>query len=446
VDVRPDATVFLVVAGLMTLVGLGVGLAPGLAAARNDVAGALRARGGGGLHSSRFQSALVVGEVAAALLLLMSGGLMARSLRAQLEVDPGYDFRALYGFSVFLPEAGYAESEVGPALDDLLARLERRPEVAEATFMSDLPLRRSGRSATVFQIGDDLTDQDRFRVYQHRVGPDWFETMGIRLLSGRAIQAADSEAELPVAVVSEALADRYLGEGDPVGRSIFLPARTEQPFIVVGVAENVRYRDLTTDIGGGFDDPDVYLPWERFPVRSVSIALKPRAGDPSALDPVARQVMAEFDPSMPVADAGPLSEDLRAQTAQARFGSILLAVFSVLALALSLIGLYGVVAFAVGRRKREIAVRIALGAQRVGVRRMVVWHGLRLAAMGLVAGAALSALAGRSLEAFLYGVEPMDPLTLVVVSTLMIGAAAFAAWVPAVQATRADPLLALREE
>jgi putative ABC transport system permease protein len=446
VDVRPDATVFLMVTALMTLVGLCVGLAPGLAAARKDVAGALRAHGRGGLHSSRLQSTLVVGEVAAALLLLTSAGLMTRSLRAQLEVDPGYDFQALYGFSVFLPEEGYAESEVGPALDDLLARLERRPEVAEATMMSDMPLRRSGRSATGLQIGDDVTDGDRIRVYQHRVGPDWFETMRIGLVTGRAIEAADTEAELPTVVVSKAFADRYFGEGDPIGRSILLPSRTDLPFTVVGVAEDVRHRDLTSDIRGGFDDPDVYFPWERFPVRSVSIALRPEAGEPGALDPVARQVIAEFDPSLPLANAGPLADDLRSETAQARFGSILLAVFSALALALSLIGLYGVVAFAAGRRKREIAVRIALGAERERVRRMVVWHGLRLAGMGVVAGAALSVLAGRSLEAFLFGVGPLDPLTLVAVSALMAGAAAFAAWVPAVRASRADPQQALRDE
>jgi putative ABC transport system permease protein len=445
VDVRPDATVFLVVTALMTLVGLCVGLAPGLSAARKDVAGALRAHGRGGLHSSRLQSTLVVGEVAAALLLLTSAGLMTRSLQAQLEVDPGYDFEALYAFSVFLPEAGYAESEVGPALEELLARLASQPEVAAATIMSDLPLR-SGYSATGLRIGDDVTAGDRVRVYQHRVGPDWFETMGIGLVTGRAIEAADTEADLPTVVVSKAFADRYFGEGDPIGRSIFLPSRTDLPFTVVGVAEDVRHRDLTSDIRGGFDDPDVYFPWERFPVRSVSIALRPEAGEPSALDPVARQVIAEFDPLLPLANAGPLADDLRSETAQARFGSILLAVFSALALTLSLIGLYGVVAFAVGRRKREIAVRIALGAERERVRRMVVWHGLRLAGMGVVAGAALSVLAGRSLEAFLYGVGPLDPLTLVAVSALMAGAAAFAAWVPAVQASRADPRQALRDE
>jgi putative ABC transport system permease protein len=445
VEVRPDATVFLVVTGLMTLVGLGVGLAPALAAVRDDLAGALRAHGRGGLHSSRLQSALVMGEVAAAVLLLVSGGLMARSLRAQLEVDPGYDFEALYGFDVFLPEQRYTEDEVMPGLERLLAMLETRPEVAQATFMSDLPLR-SGASATRLLIGNDLTDENRIRIYQHRVGPDWFETMGIGLVSGRPIEAADSEAELPVAVLSEAFVDRYFGQGDPLGQSVMLPNRTDRPFTVVGVAEDVRYRDLTSDIRAGFDDPDVYMPWERFPVRSVSIALRPRAGNPGALDRVARQVTAEFDPLLPVVNAGPLADDLRSETAQARFGAILLAVFSVLSLALSLIGLYGVLAFAVGRRRREIAVRIALGAERARVRSMVVLHGLRLAGVGLAAGAALSVLTGRSLEAFLYGVERVDLLTLVTVSALVAGAAILAAWVPAVQATNVDPLQALREE
>jgi predicted permease len=445
VEVRPDATVFLVVTGLMTLVGVCVGLAPGLAAARSDVAGALRAHGRGGLHSSRLQSALVVGEVAAALLLLVSAGLMTRSLQAQLGVDPGYDFEALYAFSVFLPEERYAGHEVRPALEELLTTLESRPEVAGATLMSDLPLR-SGFSATYLWIDDAVDDEDRIRFYMHRVAPDWFGTMGTALVSGRPIEAADTEAELPVAVISEALADRFFGEEDPLGRSIFIGNRTGPPFTVVGVAEDVRYRDLTTDIRGGRDDPDVYLPWERFPGRTVSIALRPSVGDPAALDPVARRVTADFDPLLPLIAAGPLADDLRSETAQARFGSLLLAVFSVLALTLALVGLYGVVAFAVGRRRREIAVRMALGAERLRVRRMVVWQGLRLAAVGVVVGVALSALLGRSLEAFLFGVEPLDPATFLAVSVLVAAAAMAAAWVPAAQATRVDPQRALREE
>ena len=445
VEVRTDATVFLMVTAVMTLVGLGVGLVPGLVAARRDVAGALRAHGRGRAGGSRVQSMLVVGEVAAALLLLVSAGLMARSLQAQLRVDPGYDYEALYGFSVFLPEERYASDEVRPAVEELLASLEQSPEVEGATIMSDLPLR-SGYSATYLWIGDGIGDEDRIRFYIHRVASDWFETMGTAVLRGRPIEEPDVQAELPAVVVSEALVDRFFGDTDPIGQPIHIGSRDGPPFTVVGVAEDVRYRDLTSDIRLGFDDPDVYLPWERFPNRSVSIALRPRSGDPAALDPVARRLTAAFDPLLPVVSAGPLADDLRNQTAQARFGSILLAVFSALALALALIGLYGVVSFAAGRRTREIALRIALGAERARVRRMVVWHGLRLALLGLIAGVALAALAGRSLAAFLFGVEPLDPLTFATVGTLIAGAAALAAWMPAVRATRVDPQQALRQE
>jgi hypothetical protein len=249
-----------------------------------------------------------------------------------------------------------------------------------------------------------------------------------------------------VVVVSQAFAERYFGGTNPLGQSVSLPSRTERPFTVVGVAEGVRHRDLTSNILGGFDDPDVYLSWQQFAPRSASIALRPRAGGPGSLDDVARRVTGDFDPLLPLVDAGSLADDLRSETAQARFGSILLAVFSVLALTLALIGLYGVVAFAVGRRTREIALRIALGAERARLRRMVVWHGLRLAAVGVLAGGAMSTVTGRSLSAFLFGVEPLDPVTFVVVGALIAGAAALAAWVPAVQATRVDPQRVLREE
>lgn len=445
VDVRPDAVVFLVVTGIMAIVGLGVGLAPGLLAAREDVAGALRAHGRGAAGSSRLQGAFVVGEVAVALLLLVSAGLMTRSLRAQLGVDPGYDHESLYGYSLFLPEERYQGEALRPALDELLARLEARPEVAQATVMSDIPLR-SGYSAAYLWIGDAVADEDRIRFYLHRVGPDWFETMGTPVLRGRPIEPADAEEELRVAVISSALADRFFGEEDPLGRSVYLGGRSGDPHTVVGIAEDVRYRDLTTDIRGGFDDPDVYVPWERYPNRSVSIVLRPRAGDPAALDPVARQVTASFDPLLPLTSAGPLAQDLRTETAQARFGFLLLASFSALALILAIIGLYGVLAFAVGRRNREIAVRMALGAERGRVRGLVVIQGLRLTGWGVAVGVAVSVLASRSLETFLFGVEPLDPATFLGVAALTAGSAVLAAWIPAVRATRVDPQRALREE
>lgn len=173
--------------------------------------------------------------------------------------------------------------------------------------MSDLPLR-SGYSATYLWIGDAVADEDRIRVYIHRVASGWFETMGTEVLNGRPIEAADVQAELPAVVRSAAFADRFIGDADPLGQSIYIGNRNAPPFTVVGVAEDVRYRDLTSDIRLGFDDPDVYMPWERFPNRSVSIALRPRAGDPGALDPVARRLTALLDLLLPLVSAA-LRED-----------------------------------------------------------------------------------------------------------------------------------------
>ncbi len=446
VEVRPDVAVFLFVTAIMTALGVGAGLAPGMLAAGSRAAGSLRSQGRSRrAGASRLQGAFVISEVALALLLLVGAGLMTRSLSAQLGVDPGYDHEALYGFQLFLPQERYDREELRPAVDELVARLEARPEVAAATLMSDIPLR-SGYSATYLWLADATQDEDRIRFYVHRVGPDWFATMGTPMVRGRPIDATDSSEELEVAVISEALADRFFPGEDPLGKTIFLGTREGDGHTVVGVAADVRYRDLTTDIRGGFDDPDVYVPWERYPNRAVGIVLRPRAGDAASLDPVVRRIVADYDPLLAVTSNGPLANDLRGQTAQARFGFLLLTTFSGLAVVLAVVGLYGVLAFAVGRRKREIAVRMALGAERSRVRTMVVRQGMRLIAGGLVLGLGAALLAGRALDAFLYGVKAVDPLTYLAVVVLMAGAGALAAWIPATRATRTDPQTALREE
>ncbi|HSR43163.1 MAG TPA: FtsX-like permease family protein, partial [Longimicrobiales bacterium] len=235
--------------------------------------------------------------------------------------------------------------------------------------------------------------------------------------------------------------------------------REDAGHVVVGIAEDVRYRDLTTDIRGGADDPDVYIPWERYSSRSVGVVVRPRSGDPATLERVTREVMADFDPLLPLTGTGPLSDDLRAQTAQARFGFILLAGFSVLAVVLSAVGLYGVLAFTVARRTREIAVRMAVGAEAARVRGLVLRQGMRLAGAGVLLGLG-AALAGasvvqglgaalttsRTLQTFLFGVSPVDGATYAGVATLMVAIAALATWIPALRATRVEPHRALTLE
>jgi predicted permease len=342
---------------------------------------------------------------------------------------------------VELPPSRYADNEARRvAFTDLLDRLRVGPGVSAAALSSDAPLR-GFTSAAILFTGDG--DADRVRFYRHSVDPAFFETMGIEIERGEAFRGFDAAASGDVAVISRAMAERHFSGVDPVGRTLFVGGN-RLPLTVVGVAEDVRWRDLTTDLVGGPTDPDVYLPWARFPGSSVELLVR-TSGDPEALIPWVRDVVRGFDPDIPPVNLQPMTYALRTQTAQGRFGSVLLGTFSGVAVLLAAVGLYGVLSFAVGRRTREFAVRMALGARAGEVRRMVVADGLRLAVYGVMAGTVIAWPASRALTAFLFGVEPGDATTYAVTVLLVALVAALAAWIPAHRATRVEPHTALSE-
>jgi predicted permease len=442
VDVTPDGRVFTLAAALMTLVALVTGVIPAYLSARSDLSHGMRERGTVGVRGrSRLQGLLVAGEVALALVLLIGAGLMTRSLGAQLAVDPGFDAERLLAFRVDLPASRYPDAESNRvAFTELLDRLRAGPGVSGVAFSSDAPLR-GYASATILFTGDG-TD-DRVRFYRHMVEPAFFETLGIEIEQGSGFEGFDAAASGDVAVISRAMAERHFSGVDPVGRTLFLGGN-RLPLTVIGVAEDVRWRDLTTDLVGGPTDPDVYLPWARFPGGSVDVLLR-TSGDPASLIPWAREVVQGFDPELPLVNVQPMTEALRIQTAQGRFGSVLLAAFSAVAVLLAAVGLYGVLSFAVGRRTREFAVRMAMGARAEQVRRMVVVDGLRLAAFGVIAGALIASQAARALQTFLFRVEAGDPATYALTVLLVALVAAVAAWIPAHRATRVQPQTALTE-
>lgn len=445
VEAAPDPVVFLLAAALLAGVALLAGLTPALASVRSDVAGGLRERAGGtgGRDRGRLQSALVVGEVALALLLLVGAGLMVRSFSAQLAVDPGFDSERLVGFRVQLPAERYGDEDaLRASAEELLRQLDAVPGVEAATVGSDAPLRGGFSAFYVFREGDG--PDDRIRFYIHRVHRGWFDALGTEVVRGRGFDGQDME-DAAAAVVSRAMAERVFPGEDPVGRTLRVGSPDGLRLHVVGVAEDVRYRDLTSDIVTGGDDPDAYAPWEAFPSRILNIVLR-TDGDPAALEQRVRETVRAFDPDLPVFGLLPLHEALRAQTAQARFGTLLLSVFSGLAVLLSVVGLYGILAFSVDRRRREIAVRMAVGAGAGQVRRLVVIRGMRLVAAGSVLGLLAAWWGSRGLQAFLFGVEPVDPATYAAVTALLAGVALLAAWIPAVRATRVDPQRALATE
>jgi predicted permease len=444
VEIRPDLGVFLMAAGLMTVVGVLAGLAPAILAARSDLASGLREGSQGSLGRRRalIQKGLVVVEVALALLLMVGAGLMTRSFGAQLDIQPGFDHEELYAFRMTLPPEPYSGDALRAAMQEIDERLEAVPGVTAVTFGSSAPLRGGYSAAYLFVEGSSA--EDRIRFYLQRVAPDWMETLGTGVIRGRALEMADLDNP-EVTVISQALAERFFPGQDPVGQTIRVGRPDGLQLAIVGVAEDVRYRDLTTDLVAGADDPDIYLPWDRFATRTVDVVLR-TAADPATLERTVREVVAGFDPDLPVFLAQPMSQSLRNQTAQARFGTVLLGTFSGLAALLALVGLYGVLAFAVDQRRREIAVRMAIGAEATRVRQMIVGQGMKLAAGGLVLGLGAAFLASRSLEAFLYGVEPVDLGTYATVAALMTVIGFLAAWLPARRATRVDPQRALNTE
>lgn len=460
VAVRPDARLFALAAGLMTAVGLLTGALPALVADDADVGTRLRRRGAGGRTAgrSRLQGLLVAGEVALAMILLVGAGLMVRSLGSLLAVDPGFDHERLLTFRLVLPGERYPDdAERRAIMEALLPRLESEPGVVAATFGADAPLR-GGSSATYLWTGEGGGTEDRIRFYFHRIWPGWFETMGVSIERGRALQATDATDGFNVAVISRAMAERHFGAEDAVGRSLVLGSPASDPVTIVGVAADVRWRDLTTDLVEGPTDPDVYVAWPAITSFRVEVVLR-TDGDPAALTGAVRRAVRELDPELVPSLIAPMTDVLRVQTAQGRFGSLLLSAFSVLAAALAAVGLYGVLSFTVGRRTREIAVRMAVGADGGRLRRMVVSQGLRLAAVGVALGIGVAVLASRVLGSFLlgvsavdpsssllFGVTPLDPLTYAAVAALMVGVTALASWVPARRATRVDPHAALSSE
>jgi predicted permease len=447
VVVTPDIRVFVMVAGLMALLGLLTGVVPALLGDRVDVASGLGVRGATGRAGgrSRLQAALVAGEVTLAMILMVGAGLMVRSLRAQLAVDPGFDAEQMLVFSLMLPSERYPDDATRrAAMETLMPRLAAEPGVLAVTFAADAPLR-GGWSATYLWTGEGGGTEDRIRFYFHRVQPGWFETMGVPIEQGRALEPSDATSGLNEAVISRAMAERHFGGVDPVGRSLFVGRPDGNPITIVGVAGDVRWRDLTTDLVGGPDDPDVYVAWPRLPGFRVEVALRSR-GAPDELTGVVRRVVREVDPELVPDAIAPMTEVLRTQTAQGRFGSLLLTAFSTLAAALAAVGLYGVLSFMVGRRTREIAVRMAMGADGARLRRMVVAQGLQLALLGIVLGIGTAVVASRAIRAFLFGVSPLDPMTYLSVATLMAAVTALAAWIPARRATRVDPHVALSSD
>jgi len=426
--------------GLTLLTVLIFGLAPALRASRADVVTALKAEGRGQSGSrSRLRSALIVGQLALSVVALVCAGLFLRSLNEArgLELglaDPAHVLLVTTDFKF----TGMKEPEALAAADRLLERVRALPGGAEASFATMIPLGFGGHSRSGTTIdGYTPAQNERLSVERIIVSERYFETMGIPLIAGRGITRQDQRTGERVAVVNEAFANRYWPGQEAIGKRLNQGTGWAT---VVGVARNSAYRDL-----GETPYPVVYSAWSQWFEPVITLQVR-TVNEPKLLVETLRREFTAVNADLPFLDPRTLAEHISDSSFVQFIGAAMLSAFGLLALLMSSVGLYGVLAYVVSQRRREVAIRLALGARPGDVLRMMMAQGLRLIVIGLAIGLLAALASGRLLSNQLLGVSPNDPLTFAGVALLLCLVALAACWIPARRATKVDPMIALRDE
>jgi len=439
-DVAPtvNARSLVLAAGLALITLLLFGVLPALQASRVAPQATLKDGGGSGRRSP-LRGGFVVAEVALAVIALTSAGLFLHSWREVHHVDPGFrDPAHVLLVSTNLQLAGFGDSAAPVLVQQLVDRARALPGVRRASVASTVPLGFGGWDS--WDVGvENYTPQrgEGMTFLSNRVGPDYFATMGIPIVRGRAIGLEDRAAATPVTVVSETFAHRFWPRRDAVGQHIRLASRL---LTVVGVATDGKYRDLTEP-----PSPFLYLAFAQFPVPEVTLHLR-AVGEPGALVGAVRREFASVDPGLPFLDPRTLEESMGAAVFLPRLVSTLLSGFAAVALALAAMGLYSVIAYAVTQRTREVGIRRALGSGTRDVALLFLRRGAVLTAVGLTFGIAGALAVGQLLRHQLFGVQPADPVALGGTALIIGGAALLASYLPARRAAKVDPMVALRYE
>jgi len=443
-DIRLDRWVLAFTFGLSLVTGLVFGAIPAWQAARGGPHEALKhatARVAGTARQGRLRRALVVGEIALSLVLLVGAGLLIQTFARLIGTDPGFNPQGLVAAEIWLTGTRYDSTPaIAGFYRDLTARLEALPGVTSAAVVeAGLPLQRGG-NATV-----EIPGQQRWSIDYRSITPGFFRTLGTPVIDGRDFTAADAAGAPPVVIVNESFARRHFPDQAPLGRTVSIEGQSRQ---IVGVVRDVR------SFVGEQPPATVFIPSAQTPAALTRLfgswfathVMVRTSGDPAAVQASLPRVIRETDPLVPVGRVRAMEEVLLGSLAFQRFVMALLTAFAGLAIVLASVGLYGVIAYLVAQRTHEIGVRMALGARSRDVLRMVLGHGLRLVAIGVVLGIAGALALTRFLAGQLYGVRPTDPFTFTAVTALLALVALAATWLPARRAARVDPMIALRNE
>jgi putative ABC transport system permease protein len=454
-DVAIDGPVlgFTVLIAIVT--GLLFGLIPALHAARTNIGEMLKesTRGSSGRRGTRrARGALVVAEMALAVILLIGAGLLARSFVALTSVDPGYKPENVVTMTVSLPNAKYPwDREAITFVDRLLERVRQLPEVQSSALAFGRPLSEEGMRVSFERADRPPSAPDKRLVSDTRVvTPGFFSTLRIPIIVGRGIQETDLPNAPQVVVVSQSFAKQFYPNENPIGKRITLGwsrqrSETKSDTLsaggeIVGVVGDVKA------YGANQAAPSiVYLPFGQAPIPDVSLLVRSTAS-PSLIVNGARAAIREIDADLPVYDIKTMTDAVAESVAQPRFYAILLGSFAGIALAIAALGIYGVISYAVSQRTRELGIRIALGAQRQRVVRLVIGQGLALTLLGIALGVAGAYALTRVIATLLFGVAPADPVTFFGVALLFIIVACVASYLPARRAAAVDPIIAMRAE
>jgi len=443
-DVSPDARVFIYAFLLSVLTGVVFGLAPALQASKPDVVAALKDEKlwfGAGRRRFSPRNLLVVTQIAVSLLLMITAGLFIRNLRNTRNAQPGFALDNALMMSFDLDLANYNAARGKVFEDQLLTRVRALPQVSAASLAESVPLGSGGSTSGLFVEGEPAPEQfDESSMLLHNtVAPDYFRAMGIPFVQGRDFNDSDTMSSPGVIIVNETLARRLAPEGNALGKRLRMDSKGDY-LEVVGVVRDAKYEQLA-------EKPRFfgYRPLSQRYRGTMTLQVRTTSDPLAAISQVRSEVRA-LDQNLPLTNVETMQEHMRLQLAPARLLALLSSALGVLALLLAAIGLYGVMAYVVGSRTREIGIRMALGAQVSGVRRLVIGQGLRLALIGIALGMVAAFGLTRVLQSVLYGVGANDPLTFIGVAVLWLAVALLACYVPARRATKVDPLVALRYE
>jgi putative ABC transport system permease protein len=444
-DVSLDTQVLLFTFGVATLTGILFGLAPALNVSRPDPGRMLNESGRGTAQGGRnwMRSGLIVSEVALSLMLLVGAGLLINSFWRLLHTDAGFDPKAVLALDIPLSTTKYPKPEQrAEAFQQLIARMKTVPGVRDASVVSNVPL--SDRDIEVsFQVeGREPYKPGEEAVADYTVaGSEYFRTMNIAVMRGRVFTDQDTMNVPQVMVVSNAFVKRYFPDEDPVGKRIVFDGNDKTAREIVGVVGDVRRDGLDADV-----QPEMYVSQLQRPERRMNLVIRAETRDASLLTQAVRAEVKAFDPNQIIWRTETVEQLLSTSVAPRRFNMLLLGIFAGVALVLAAVGLYGVMSYSVSWRTREIGIRMALGAKRADVLRLVVRQGMTMTFIGLAIGLVGAFSISRVLRGLLHGVSPTDPLTFIAVSIVLLGVALLACLVPARRATRVDPIIALRTE